>query len=246
MKQYRIEILRRDTPSGSSYSQEFLVKLPDEATVLSALEAIRRRPLNEEDVLVAPVVFESGCGQGRCGACAMTINGDAGFACSQRLQDLGSTVTLAPLERFSVIRDLCVDRKAISNKGERPYVSLKENLTGAQLTDDFLKTQDNDVIAIEMSACLGCGVCVSACPQFSTDNSFVGPMSLSQYYLASTQNEKSIVRKTLVSLTETGFVTGCDNTQNCVRACPIDLPLVDAIGKLKRNVFFAALQALFS
>ena len=47
----------------------------------------------------------------KCGACAMLINERPRLACSTFLHTLkGSTITLEPLSKFPLVRDLIVDR----------------------------------------------------------------------------------------------------------------------------------------
>ncbi len=47
----------------------------------------------------------------KCGACAMLINERPRLACSTFLHMLkGSTITLEPLSKFPLVRDLIVDR----------------------------------------------------------------------------------------------------------------------------------------
>ena len=48
-----------------------------------------------------------------CGACTMLINGVARQACSTLIDSLEQPITLAPLTKFPLVRDLKVDRQKL-------------------------------------------------------------------------------------------------------------------------------------
>ena len=67
--------------------------------------------LDIDGIPVGEIAWECSCLQKKCGACAMRINGVPRLACDTKIGDLKSkTVTLEPLKKFPVVRDLIVDR----------------------------------------------------------------------------------------------------------------------------------------
>jgi succinate dehydrogenase / fumarate reductase iron-sulfur subunit len=40
-------------------------------------------------------------------------------------------------------------------------------------------------------------------------------------------------------------IQGCDNTQNCVRVCPQEIPITTAIAKVKREATLQTLKNFF-
>ena len=74
------------------------------------LMEIRRNPVTRQGKRVAPVVFDANCLEEVCGSCTMVINGRVRQACSQLAENLDGPVTVEPMSKFPVIRDLWVDR----------------------------------------------------------------------------------------------------------------------------------------
>ena len=83
------------------------------AAVLNELNG--RMPLTDASGnLAEPISWECGCMVRKCGACAMRINGVPRLACSVFLNTLkGTTVTLEPLSKFPLVKDLVVDRSIL-------------------------------------------------------------------------------------------------------------------------------------
>ena len=82
-------------------------------TVLGALRAVQRDPATADGRNKPPPAFESGCSSGACGACTMVINGRVRLACRTLVDDVspkGKPITLEPLAKFPLVRDLVVDR----------------------------------------------------------------------------------------------------------------------------------------
>ena len=60
------------------------------------------------------IQWECGCMVRKCGACAMRINGRPRLACDTFLHTLKSrNITLEPLSKFPLVKDLIVDRSAV-------------------------------------------------------------------------------------------------------------------------------------
>jgi succinate dehydrogenase / fumarate reductase iron-sulfur subunit len=62
-------------------------------------------------------VWESVCLEEVCGSCTMLINGRVRQSCSAMIDLIAperETITLEPMTKFPVVRDLVVDRRACS------------------------------------------------------------------------------------------------------------------------------------
>src|SRR3954466_10970118 len=113
-----LKIKRQLTPSGKSYWEEFSVPYRPNMNVISALMDIAADPVTREGKATTPVTYDSNCLEEICGSCAMLINGKARMACSALVDklmgsDMAQPITLAPLSKFPVVRDLAVDRSVL-------------------------------------------------------------------------------------------------------------------------------------
>lgn len=239
------KIKRQDSPTGEPYWHEFEFKAETGMTVISALKSINCRPVNLDGVAVAPVLSESQCQKGQCGSCTMLVNGQVKLGCSTRLDELESSVRLEPLSQFSVVRDLCVDRTRLSNTNAKMFVSESfENFSPRLELLDL--PRESDALSTKLFACLECGACVEACPESSPKNSYVGPLALVQAYRRQRDSQDKMLRSNrLQNLLKKGGIPDCDNAQSCIKACPVELPITDAIARLKREGLVFALKNIF-
>lgn len=104
--------------------------------------------------------YSSSCLQGICGSCAMLINGWPKLACKTFINEEAMTkhfnkITIEPLSKYPVIKDLKVDR-----------TQIHENMKKAQqwLESNAKIKKENINFEYELSQCLMCGCCLEACP----------------------------------------------------------------------------------
>ncbi len=236
---------------GNQYWEEFELERKPTTNIISALFEIQRHPINRQGQKVTPVVWESGCLEEVCGACSMLVNGKPRQACTAIVEliiaESGSTtITLAPFSKFPLIRDLMVDRT-------RMFENLKEVFAWIE-ADDSRDAGAGPKIAPEkqevmysLSKCMTCGCCMEACPQVNDHSKFIGPASIGQVRLFNTHPVGSFQKpKRLHVMMQEGGIGGCGNAQNCVRVCPKNIPLTDAIAAIGRDVTLQAIKDLFS
>ena len=85
------------------------------------------------------------------------------------------------------------------------------------------------------SRCMTCGCCLEACPQYG-DGNYIGPQAIAQVRLMNMHPTGKITRdERLSAITGDDGITNCGNAQNCVRACPMSLPLTKAIYEENRE-----------
>ena len=241
------KIKRQDTDKSSPYWEIFDIPYIPNSNVISCLRDIRTKPENSEGEAVAPVVWDSNCLEEVCGSCTMVINGKVHQACSALIDKLEKPITLEPMSKFPVIRDLIVDRS-------RMFDALKK--VQAWVTADGYhdlgpgdrESQSVQEVAYKLSECMTCGCCVEACPQYTKENNFLGAAAISQARLFNMHHTgKNITDNRLDTLMKEGGISDCGNAQNCVEVCPKSIPLTESIaeigrqvsGKLLRNIFKA-------
>jgi succinate dehydrogenase / fumarate reductase iron-sulfur subunit len=233
----RFKIKRQDGPDSASYWQEFELPWQPHMNVISALMDIQKRPVTADGTKVTPVVWDCSCLEEVCGACTMVINGRVRQSCSAMIDALspdGQTITLQPMTKFPVVRDLSVDRSRMFEDLKRVKAWIQ--LDGShELGPGPRQPQDNQEITYPLSRCMTCGCCLEACPQVNASSDFIGPAALNQVRLFNLHpSGKMHENERLDAVMGEGGVEGCGKAQNCVEVCPKEIPLVDSIASVGR------------
>ncbi len=245
-KEILFRIRRQDGPHATPYWEELKMPYAPAHNVVSALLYLRENPINVLGERVTPVVWESNCMEEVCGACTMLINGVPRQACAALVDELEQPIVLEPLTKFPVIRDLHVDR-------ERMFAALRRvkawiPLDGSQDIHQPAPriSPATQTVRYAFSRCMTCGCCMEACPQVHDGSGFIGPASLGQTLLHNSHPTGAYFKADrLHALMEKGGIADCGNAQNCVKVCPKDVPLVQAIGELGRQVTVQWLRDIF-
>jgi succinate dehydrogenase / fumarate reductase, iron-sulfur subunit len=243
----KLKVLRQDGPgeTASRRWEEFHIPWHPQMNVISALMEIQKSPLTADGKQVAPVVWDSCCLEEVCGACTMLVNGKVRQACSalvDKISPEGDTITIAPMTKFPLVRDLIVDRSRMFNDLKK--VKAWINLDGShELGAGPRQSPENQEQAYPLSRCMTCGCCLEACPQINASSDFIGPAAINQVRLFNLHpSGKMHARERLEALMEPGGVDGCGKAQNCAEVCPKEIPLVDSIADVSRQT---AKQMLF-
>ena len=228
----KLKIRRQDAPNRSSYWDEFEVPYKEQMNVISCLLAIQRNPVNVRGEKVAPVIWECNCLEEVCGACTMIINGRVRQACSALIDQLDQPISLEPMTKFPVIRDLQVDRMKMFEtlKNIKAWVEIdgSHNMGPGPRQDP-----NKSLAAYNFSRCMTCGCCCEACPQFNSHSPFIGAFAFGQVHLFNTHPTGMFdAHKRLDAIMGMGGLADCGNAQNCVRVCPKEIPLADAVAEL--------------
>ena len=236
----RLKILRQDGPTKPRTKrwEEFDVPWKPQMNVISALMEVQKNPVTVDGKTVAPVVWESSCLEEVCGACTMVVNGRVRQACTafvDRLGD-GGAVTLEPMTKFPLVRDLVVDRSRMFDDLKK--VKAWIDLDGShELGPGPRQSPENQEEAYPLSRCMTCGCCLEACPQVNASSEFIGPAAISQVRLFNLHpSGKMHGAERLEALMGDGGVADCGKAQNCVEVCPKEIPLVDSIAQVSRQV----------
>lgn len=244
-----VKILR-GTPNNQ-YWEEFSVALTPFLNITSVLLGIQKNPVTKEGKKVTPVAWEQGCLEEVCGSCTMLVNGRPRQGCSALVHTLltetaSQSITLAPLTKFPLIRDLVVQRDGM-------FESLKKVSAWVDV-DDALdhgygpkRSPSIEEVRYDLSTCMTCGCCLEACPQVNEHTKFMGAAAISQVRLFNAEETGKLQReKRLRALMEEGGVAECGNAQNCVAVCPKNIPLTESIALMQREANLQALKDLFS
>ena len=236
----RLKILRQDGPTKPRTKrwEEFDVPWKPQMNVISALMEVQKNPVTVDGKTVAPVVWESSCLEEVCGACTMVVNGRVRQACTAFVDRLGEggAVTLEPMTKFPLVRDLVVDRS-------RMFENLKKvkawiDLDGThELGPGPRESQEQQEERYPLSRCMTCGCCLEACPQVNDSSKFIGPAAINQVRLFNLHPSGAMHKnQRLDALMSDGGVADCGKAQNCVEVCPKEIPLVDSIAQVSRQV----------
>jgi succinate dehydrogenase / fumarate reductase iron-sulfur subunit len=244
-----IRIRRQDRPDDASRWEEFAVPLRPMMNIISALQYIAAHPITTAGVATTPPVWDSGCLEEVCGACTMVINGSVRQACSALLERLGAPaepITLEPMSKFPIVRDLFVDRKRLFDDLKRVKAWVPIDGT-YDLGEGPPISQELQEERYPLSRCISCGCCLEACPQYTPVNKFVGAAVISQARLFNDHPiGMELKADRLEALMGEGGIADCAKTGNCVEVCPKSIPLLESIASVNRQATVYSIKKFFS
>ena len=247
-----LRIRRQDGPGKASRWEEFAVPHRRNMNIISCLQYIAAYPVTTDGKQTSPIVYDSGCLEEVCGACTMVINGHVRQSCSALVDKLDGTgtaaepITLEPMSKFPVVRDLFVDRQRLFNDLKRvkawvPIDSTYDLGKGPTMSKELADERD------PLSRCITCGCCLEACPQYTPVNKFVGAAVISQARLFNDHPTGAALKEDrLDTLMEEGGVADCAKAGNCVEVCPKQIPLLESIASVQRQATVYAIKRFFT
>ncbi len=245
--QFRIR--RQDSPKQSPRWEVFKVPVEPGANVISCLQWIAANPVTADGTKTTPVVWDSACLEEVCGACTMLINGAVRQSCSCLIDEYcpndGDRITLEPMTKFPVVRDLWVDRSRIFNDliRTKAWVPIDGSWDLGPGPDATVEEQQ---VRYKLSECMTCGCCLEACPQYIKGGDFIGATIIGQVRFFNTHGVGATLKKDrLDTLMLPGGFDDCGNAQNCVQACPKEVPLTEAIGTIGGQMTIHAIKKFF-
>ena len=240
-----LRVRRQDTPSAAPRWEEFSLPYQPDHNVISCLMEIRKRPVTRQGAATSPVAWDCSCLEEVCGACTMRINGRPRQACTALVDRLpAGTITLEPLTKFPVVRDLVVDRQPMFDALETVRAWIPIDGTHALGPGPRLAEPVREM-AYAFARCMTCGCCMEACPQYNERSGFLGPAPIAQVRLFNAHPTGAMnADERLAALMAPGGLGECGNAQNCVEVCPKDIPLTEAFGELGRQALRLGLRRL--
>jgi succinate dehydrogenase / fumarate reductase iron-sulfur subunit len=243
-----IRIKRQDGPGKPSRWEEFAVPRRPNMNIISCLQWIAAHPVQTDGKPTTTPVWDAACLEEVCGACTMVINGKARQACSALVDKLGNAdaiITLEPMTKFPIVRDLIVDRSRLFNdlKRVKAWVPIDGSY---DLGPGPAMSQAVQERRYPLSRCISCGCCLEACPQYTATNKYVGAAVISQARLFNDHPTGAQLKgERLEALMEEGGVQDCSKAGNCVEVCPKEIPLLESIATVQRQAGIHALKKFF-
>lgn len=226
----RIFIQRTDS-NGKTRFEGFSIECTPELTVLDALFTIQQ----QQDPTVA---FRCSCRVGMCGTCGIRINGVSRLACKTRVASLQeSTVFLAPLPHFKVIRDLAVSFATFFEQWRKVLPALRSR--DPESTQLAIVPEDSAYARLTRGRrdCITCGLCFSTCGILTTNKQYLGPAAINKAMLRvlDPRDTAHAERLNVLDGARDG-VWRCHTQMNCTAVCPKGIDLTASIGQVKRSL----------
>jgi succinate dehydrogenase / fumarate reductase, iron-sulfur subunit len=229
-----IKIRRRERQDAAPYWEEFRIPYRANLNIISCLMEIRKNPVTKDGKQTTPPVWDMNCLEQVCGICTMVINGRVRQSCSALVDQLELPITLEPMSKFPNVRDLVVDRSEMFEHLKRVKAWIEIDGT-YDLGAGPRMSQDEVAERYSYSRCMTCGCCLEACPQYG-DGNYIGPQAIAQVRLMNMHPSGKMNRdERIEAIMGDDGITACGNAQNCVRACPMSIPLTKAIYEENRE-----------
>ncbi len=225
IKRYQPEI----TPDP--FYQRYDVEVEPTDRVLDALMQIKKF----QDTTLA---FRRSCAHGVCGSDAMVIGGKERLACKTLIRDLvkdgNNIITIEPLRAFPVLRDLIVDQTSFFEKHQsiKPYLINDEPAAEKERIQFPAERKAFD----DVTGCILCCACFSACPVMETEPKFIGPAHVAQASRFLNDSRDRGFKERLPVLDSPDGVWLCENHFNCTRACPRSIKITKRINETKKKI----------
>src|ERR1700742_10871 len=232
----KVEIQRQSNPDAPAVTEKFEVPYRPGMNITSLLGEIALNPVDVSGKPTTPITYDSNCLEEICGSCAMLINGKAKMACSALVDKLEQPIRLAPLSKFPVVRDLARDRSVLFEnlKKVKAWVPIDGSYDLGAGPKQAPQIQEQ---RYPLSNCISCTICMEVCPQFNDATGFVGAATIAQVKLFNSHPSGKVLKEErLRALAGDGGVQERGFAQNCVNACPKQLPLTEAISDVTRDV----------
>ena len=237
-----VRIQRQDGPSAPSRWEEFHVPWRKNANVISVLMQIQRDPRTSDGKATTPPAWDAACLEEVCGSCTMNINGQVRQACSALVEKLAQPLTLAPMKKFPLVRDLTVDRSRMFEALKRVKAWIPIDGT-YDLGPGPRQAPEDQELNYALSTCMTCGCCLEVCPQVGATTAFIGAAAISQARLFNNHPTGQMnADQRLRGLMGAGGVTDCGKAGLCVQACPKGIPLTSSIAEMNRDTTRQALK----
>ena len=238
-KQVIVRIKRQPGPKQPCHWEEFALKWRPSMNVIICLRDIAENPVTRDGKKTTPVSYESNCLEEVCGSCAMVINGKAKMACSALVDRLEQPIRLEPMTKFPVVRDLAVDRQSMfeSLKRVKAWIPIDGTYNLGEGPRMAPEIQER---GYPLSRCISCGSCLEVCPQVTGKGSgdFMGAAIMSQVRLFNMHPTGAMhARERLNAVMQPGGIQDCANAQNCVKACPKEIPLTESLAEINRQAW---------
>jgi succinate dehydrogenase / fumarate reductase, iron-sulfur subunit len=242
-----IEIYVKRQENAQSPERWECFKVPHEQgmNITTVLMRIAQSPVTTDGTKTTPVTFETNCLEEVCGACTMVINGHVRQSCTALVDQLEKPIRLEPMTKFPLIRDLWVDRQRLFDNMKKvkawiPVDGSYDLGPGPHIAPEIQQQ------AYAMSRCMSCGCCMEVCPQYNERSDFMGAAVMNAVVLFNSHPTGNMNKnERLETVMGKGGVADCGDAQNCVKACPKEIPLTTSIAELSRQTSVRIFEKIF-
>jgi len=194
----------------------YQIEYTTDTTVAAILDEINE---TEED----PIAWDCSCRQKMCGNCAMLINRRPALACITFLKNLGNVITLEPLSKFPLIKDLKVDRSRMTELRKILGVYPDEG------ADADWQEHDRQYLA---ASCLSCGCCLEVCPNYNGRDLFGGAALSNSMFKEISQERNPEKRRERIRIYRKTQFRDCTKSLSCADVCPMSIPMASTFSRL--------------
>ncbi|NVN93898.1 MAG: succinate dehydrogenase/fumarate reductase iron-sulfur subunit [Bacteroidetes bacterium] len=239
-----LEIWRQENPKAKGKFETYKVQnISPDCSFLEMLDILNESLI---DKVQLPINFDHDCREGICGMCSLYINGrphgpdNEVTTCQLHMRKFkdGDTITIEPWrsKAFPIIKDLMINRNAFDQIIQAGgYISVT---TGGVPDANSIPINRNDAeLAMDASACIGCGACVSACKNASAMLFVAAKVSQFALLPQGKIEAKDRVKAMVAKMDELGF-GNCSNTFACEAECPKKIS-VSNIARMNREFLCA-------
>jgi len=178
--------------------------------------------------------FNYGCRYGRCGVCAINVNGKPVLICQTQAMP---EMLMEPLPNYPVVRDLVIERASFGDRTMPfdPFLRREdssERVLTVNVKPDTLSPSEFDTFCI-VTRCVDCYSCNSICPVIGvTHDSKGGPnllMQMAPYLFDPRDSGKRT--EMMEELSKICLLCG-----TCAENCPKNLPIDEIIAKVRAEL----------
>ncbi|MBL8694879.1 MAG: succinate dehydrogenase iron-sulfur subunit [Planctomycetes bacterium] len=241
----QVRVMRQENPNSTPRWELFEVPYRPNMNVHMCLLEIQERPTTIEGSQTTPPCWEVNCLEEVCGSCTMVINGRVRQACSALVDTLSQPITIEPMSKFPVVRDLVVDRSRMFEELKKVKAWVPLDGTHA-LGNGPRYSQEEQSTAYVLSRCMTCGCCVEACPQYGPGSAFIGPAAINQVRRFNLHPTGALNKgERIETVMGPGGITDCGNAQVCASVCPKEIPLLESIAAVARDATVHSIRRWF-
>lgn len=224
-KTIRLTISRWDPEKEKTpHLETHLIPRDEGMTILDALFHVYEK-------IDRSLAFNFGCRYGRCGICAVNVNGKPTLIC----QTLAlPEMMIEPLPNYPVVRDLIIERAEFGDRTAALHPFLERERPSAQegMMPEVLNPKEFDTF-VKATRCVDCFSCNSICPVITEiQESNRGPnlmMQMAPYLFDPRDSGKRT--GILDQLAKQCLLCG-----TCAETCPKELPIDEIIAKARAEV----------
>ena len=209
--------------------QEFEVQAEGTDRVLDALHTAKW-------TIDGTLTFRRSCAHGVCGSDAMVINGANGLACTQLIQDVGTSISLEPIRGLPVIKDLVVDMEPFFAQ-YRSILPYLVNTDDPGYKERYQSPEDRERFD-DTTKCILCACCTTSCPVYWGNSDYVGPAAIVNAHRFIFDSRDQAADQRLDILNQRSGVWRCRTAFNCSECCPRGIKVTQAIEEVKRVILY--------